>query len=740
MFRLGPRAQLQQPSPVSYHRPFMYVLPNRTTYGPTYLISFDMNADSAGDRTFDLAGGTFGMPTSIKELATRSVETVLRIPGVLLLEAWWIKHDYAVHEITSNLQNGVLPSYLEMGRIIEFIDNRNMDTAVAGILSASILLLSAVILTIPLERLIRIYVHVVSLLFIALAHMLSIRYVTLERENSDPELKLDDFVKLERHGFYFLAQLMLALVQSCLLSIESDVGRITLAIFTAPIVARMCGCPVDKLIIAHNIACSAAMFFICIYMLNHVPTFLQSLKQGSRKLRALFVVRGIGIGVIKIWQRLRIAEVLAICWVLMFSLRLYSQLALGYSLFDTAIMAAIAETTSSPFTLLALALTVSYASQFVVQLTQIILGSNANNSHVLATHGYTEALTLVFLCCQAGVLGMRTEQKMFMLKLVLFIVLSALLQSLYEILEPQMLAFAAMANVSMSMHVRALALAAILTITPFLISFMLMTFLPMDLWFVMIISNCMLTSIRSVSTTVIYFLHIFENRGIDTVPGRFDDMIFLCTILTHFAELLLALIVVGYGVYASLVLGKWTVFSVIVLCFHSYFNVWRKIRSSIHAIKTRQAASARIKDLVRPTPEQLEAKGDVCMICLGKMITDVRITPCNHFFHGFCLKKWLFVKPVCPLCYISLGDGKQLVENEAPEQQSIFRRRRPREFGNSETSSIQPLAESDGLSEAPSRAPTNQSLSPYRRRLMSYSSWSDSESSGTEFTIASAST
>ena len=134
--------------------------------------------------------------------------------------------------------------------------------------------------------------------------MLSIRYVTLEKEESDPELKLDDLVKLERHGFHFLAQLMLALVQSCILSIESDAGRVSLAVFSVPIIARMCGCPVDKLIIAHNIACSAAMFFICIYVLNHVPTFLQSIKQGSRKLRALFVVRGIGIGKLHLFEML----------------------------------------------------------------------------------------------------------------------------------------------------------------------------------------------------------------------------------------------------------------------------------------------------------------------------------------------------------------------------------------------------------------------------------------------------
>ena len=68
------------------------------------------------------------------------------------------------------------------------------------------ILLCLILLTVPLEKLFRMYVHVVSLLLFGLAHFLSVRYVVLEREDSDPDLKLDDFTKLERHGFYFIAQ------------------------------------------------------------------------------------------------------------------------------------------------------------------------------------------------------------------------------------------------------------------------------------------------------------------------------------------------------------------------------------------------------------------------------------------------------------------------------------------------------------------------------------------------------
>lgn len=84
----------------------------------------------------DFAGGSFGLTDSQKAFIIRVIETTLRIPGVILLELWWIKFDFAVNEIKSTvLNNGALPNYLETSKIIEFVDNRNMDTAVAGILS-----------------------------------------------------------------------------------------------------------------------------------------------------------------------------------------------------------------------------------------------------------------------------------------------------------------------------------------------------------------------------------------------------------------------------------------------------------------------------------------------------------------------------------------------------------------------------------------------------------------------------
>jgi dTDP-D-glucose 4,6-dehydratase len=32
-------------------------------------------------------------------------------------------------------------------------------------------------------------------------------------------------------------------------------------------------------------------------------------------------------------------------------------------------------------------------------------------------------------------------------------------------------------------------------------------------------------------------------------------------------------------------------------------------------------------------------------------MTSAKITRCRHYFHGVCLRKWLYVQDKCPLCH-----------------------------------------------------------------------------------------
>lgn len=49
-------------------------------------------------------------------------------------------------------------------------------------------------------------------------------------------------------------------------------------------------------------------------------------------------------------------------------------------------------------------------------------------------------------------------------------------------------------------------------------------------------------------------------------------------------------------------------------------------------------------------------------------MASAKITRCKHFFHGVCLRKWLYVQDRCPLCHeiMMYHDGKPDEKDEQP--------------------------------------------------------------------------
>ena len=56
-----------------------------------------------------------------------------------------------------------------------------------------------------------------------------------------------------------------------------------------------------------------------------------------------------------------------------------------------------------------------------------------------------------------------------------------------------------------------------------------------------------------------------------------------------------------------------------------------------------------LSNFERASKEELRNFDDVCAICLSTL-RNARKTPCNHFFHGYCLRQCLKEKPSCPMC------------------------------------------------------------------------------------------
>lgn len=158
----------------------------------------------------------------------------------------------------------------------------------------------------------------------------------------------------------------------------------------------------------------------------------------------------------------------------------------------------------------------------------------------------------------------------------------------------------------------------------------------------------MLTSLQVMGTLFIYALFVLELLQ-DAPLERMDEIIYCVNAVSRVLEFLVALCVVAYGTWESL-FGEWSWMGASVIIIHSYFNVWLRAQSGWRSFLLRREAAKKINSLPRATRGQLRDHNDVCAICFQDMRLAV-VTSCNHFFHGACLRKWLYVQDTCPMCH-----------------------------------------------------------------------------------------
>ncbi len=82
-----------------------------------------------------------------------------------------------------------------------------------------------------------------------------------------------------------------------------------------------------------------------------------------------------------------------------------------------------------------------------------------------------------------------------------------------------------------------------------------------------------------------------------------------------------------------------------------YTNVYSCTRELIYSSENSAFAEWTVlAHFDKATQKELRELNDVCAICLSEMWS-ARKTPCQHFFHGRCLRKCLRERAACPMCF-----------------------------------------------------------------------------------------
>lgn len=114
------------------------------------------------------------------------------------------------------------------------------------------------------------------------------------------------------------------------------------------------------------------------------------------------------------------------------------------------------------------------------------------------------------------------------------------------------------------------------------------------------------------------------------------------------------------------------------------FEVVHAENRSVEHMLNARAPVQRMRDIEWPSNTE-------CSVCLETMCrnTRVRVTPCNHVLHSWCLEKWVYYtveknyrRPLCPNCLSDLGINVPSPPPLPPPESNVVRIVINEEFGN----------------------------------------------------------
>jgi E3 ubiquitin-protein ligase RNF139 len=290
--------------------------------------------------------------------------------------------------------------------------------------------------------------------------------------------------------------------------------------------------------------------------------------------------------------------------------------------------------------------------------------------------GTVSAILFFILALQTGITGMEPEKRFQRLYRNLCLLFTAILHFVHNMVSPLLFSLSASRNMSVNRHSRALVVCFFLIAFPSWFLFYLWSHNPLSTWLLAVSAFSIEVVIKVVISLLIYALFMIDALRTN-MWEQLDDYVYYIRATGNSIEFIFGIFLFFNGAWILLFESGGTI-RALMMCIHAYFNIWLQAKQGWKTFMKRRLAVHKINSLPEASQEQLKDFDDVCAICYQEL-GSARITRCNHYFHGVCLRKWLYVQDICPLChetlYVSV-DGDGVVppvdpEPQQPDQQQV---------------------------------------------------------------------
>ncbi|XP_043922527.1 E3 ubiquitin-protein ligase RNF139 [Protopterus annectens] len=467
-------------------------------------------------------------------------------------------------------------------------------------------------------------------------------------------------------------QLVFGIGYVTLLHIQSTFAGLIILDFLFPVVSLVFELPVDTRLFVAIMSGMVVTLHATVCLTLKLKWFYYSARYIYLLVMHMYRLYGLQILLEETWKRIRFPDVMRVFWltrltvqagVLIFVAKVAKEediqnYTVSWDDFWKVVCSLIISGCDSTLTVLGMSAVISSVAHYLGLGILAFIGSTEDEDKRL---GFVAPVLFFILALQTGLSGLIPEERLVRLSRNMCLLLTAILHFIHGMTDPVLMSLSASHVSSFRRHFPVLIVSVCLFVFPILLSYVLWHHYELNTWLFAVTAFCVELCLKVMVSLTVYTLFMIDGFY-SVLWERLDDYVYYVRSTGNVVEFLFGVIMFGNGAY-TMMFESGSKIRACMMCLHAYFNIYLQAKNGWKTFMNRRTAVKKINSLPEIKDDQLSKIDDVCAICYQEFTTSARTTPCRHYFHALCLRKWLYIQDTCPMCHQKVYSDVDAREN-----------------------------------------------------------------------------
>ncbi|XP_063307143.1 E3 ubiquitin-protein ligase RNF139 [Pelobates fuscus] len=446
-----------------------------------------------------------------------------------------------------------------------------------------------------------------------------------------------------------------------LLEVQSVYSQLIILDLLIPVVGLILELPILVQQVLVSISGLVVVGFTIVCLSSRFKWFYYSTRYTVLLLKQMYRIYGLQLMIEDAWKKIHFPDVLRVFWLsrlatqAVFLIYLFRMSASEtgeatyfihwhdiWELFCNLIISGC----DSTLTVLGMSAVISSIAHYLGLGILAFIGSTEEEDKRL---GFVAPVLFFILALQTGLSGLKPEDRLVRLCRNMCLLLTAILHFIHGMTDPVLMSLSASHVSSFRRHFPVLFVSVCLFMFSVLLSCFLWHYYALNTWLFAVTAFCVELCLKVIVSLTVYTLFMIDGYY-SVLWERLDDYVYHVRSTGNIIEFIFGVIMFGNGAY-TMMFESGSKIRACMMCLHAYFNIYLQARNGWKTFINRRTAVKKINSLPEVKLSELREIDDVCAICYQEFQTSARVTPCHHYFHALCLRKWLYIQDTCPMCH-----------------------------------------------------------------------------------------